>query len=436
MGVLMKELAKATELTRGGRLAEATRLIQKALGLKSERASSHNEKPTAHSDGKGPTLRPTGRADLDRSAPANEAAEDIGFREIEKPPPAPSVDKDAVKPAADGEHAQAAREKLDDITPDVQERPVPEVPAPVSRDVPAPAKPRPASFTAHEFAFGPERYVYRLYLPSLEDEAAAAELPLVVLLHGCKQDAADFALGTAMNELAESEKCIVLYPEQLAKANSMRCWNWFETAHQGRDAGEPAMLVTLVRQVQKKYHADPSRTYVAGLSAGGAMAAMVAALYPEAFAAVGVHSGLPPGAAHDVISAFSAMRKGARKSHGSTSKHEAQMPTIVFHGDADATVHPDNGDQIVAAAVATLKAAGVPLKKVKRTQVAVASTPPDRSSVQTIYTDPEGKSFVEYWAVASGPHAWSGGDSAGSFTDPQGPSASRAMLRFFLQHRK
>ena len=298
-----------------------------------------------------------------------------------------------------------------------------------------------ATFTAHTFVFADESYAYRLYVPSPLDSspagAAAAALPLLVLLHGCKQDAADFAQGTAMNALAETKQCLVLYPEQLSKANSMRCWNWFDSAHQGRDAGEPGMIAALTREVIETRRADPSRVYIAGLSAGGAMSAVVAGLYPEVFAAVGVHSGLPAGAASNVMSAFSAMRRGARKSDapGPRRGTDSVMPTIVFHGSADKTVHPDNGDQIMDAALAAFGASGLALEKVAQSESSPGSENGRRSTLRTIYSAADGTTYVEHWGVGSGPHAWSGGDAAGSFTDPHGPSASQAMLAFFLQHR-
>jgi len=322
--------------------------------------------------------------------------------------------------------------------PDAAPAPALKQAAPVAEPVkPQPALPaRPASFTEHVFKFGDDAYAYRLYLPGTADRGAVPPpLPLLVLLHGCQQDAADFAIGTAMNELAEQKKCIVLYPEQLSKANSMRCWNWFEPAHQDKGAGEPGMIAALTRQVLKRHNADPARVYIAGLSAGGAMAAVVAGLYPKLVAALGVHSGVPAGAAGDVISAFNAMRRGARRDTLASEPGDA-MPTIVFHGSADKTVHPDNGDQIADAALAAMGAAGLALEKVQPSGESDASTGERRSAVRTIYGTADGKPWVEHWSVESGPHAWSGGSEAGSFTDPLGPGASLAMLEFFLQHHQ
>ena len=297
-----------------------------------------------------------------------------------------------------------------------------------------------AAFTRQVFEFDDQRYGFNLYVPPLPptwptDEPAG--VPLLVMLHGCKQGAPDFARGTGMNELAAKTPCIVLYPEQLAKANQMRCWNWFDSAHQGRLAGEPAMLAALTRQVIARYPVDPTRVYIAGLSAGGAMAAIVAAHYPDLFAAVGVHSGLPPGAAHNVMSAFSAMRHGGRsRTPGDPAALKDVMPTIVFHGDADRTVHPDNGDQIVLAAIAALKASGVPLTRSVIPQEIPAPTGEMRHTLRTVYSAKNGRHYVEYWSVEAGPHAWSGGSAAGTFTDPHGPNASAAMLAFFLGHHR
>ena len=302
-------------------------------------------------------------------------------------------------------------------------------------------KSRRAAFTRQVFEFEGERYGFNLYVPPLPplvpSSGASVSVPLVVMLHGCKQDAPDFARGTSMNELAAKTPCMVLYPEQLPKANQMRCWNWFDSEHQGRHAGEPAMLAALTRQVIASYPVDPTRVYIAGLSAGGAMAAIVAAHNPDLFAAVGVHSGLPPGAAHDVMSAFSAMRSGGRSSvPGDPAALKDVMPTIVFHGAADRTVHPDNGDQIVFAAIAALKASGVTLTRTLVPQELPVPTGELRHARRTVYSTLDQRSYVEHWSVEAGPHAWSGGNPAGSYTDPHGPDASAAMLAFFLQHHR
>ena len=200
--------------------------------------------------------------------------------------------------------------------------------APETQLAPASLQPRRAAFTRQVFEFEGERYGFNLYVPpqAMSGEGSAPLLPLLVMLHGCQQDAPDFARGTGMNELAAQAPCLVLYPEQLAKANQMRCWNWYDIAHQGPHAGEPAMLVALTRKIISLYPVDATRVYIAGLSAGGAMAAIVAAHHPRLFAAVGVHSGLPPGAAHDVMSfAVSATAKGAFIRVLTTAKQQVDL---------------------------------------------------------------------------------------------------------------
>lgn len=441
----IREIFKATQLTKGGRLMEATRVIQRALGLATTQKAPAGEAAPHSSSAPHPTMHPApGRATGDpvvsdvpfretlKQLPANEPAFRTPVKQPQTPQPAPALKENTNAPAqADAPSAEA-----------------PAAPAP---------KPRAASFAELSFRSGDTPYAYRLYVPGFDGAPAnapddtsdnAALLPLVVLLHGCKQNATDFALGTGMNELAETGKYLVLYPEQSSNANSMRCWNWFDAAHQSRGSGEPKMIAALIRQVIKTHGADPSRVYIAGLSAGGAMAAIMAGLYPELFAAVGVHSGLPPGAATDVISAFSAMRRGAsrgRAAAGSANDaNEANadesdaivMPTIVFHGSADKTVNPDNGEQIIQAALAALDGAGIELKKVEQSEDSPGTPSGRRDTTRTIYRGADGKPYIEHWAIGSGPHAWSGGDTAGSFTDPHGPSASQAMAEFFLQHRR
>ena len=290
-----------------------------------------------------------------------------------------------------------------------------------------PVPQRNGGFTKHQFAFDGKTYPYRLYIPAAPalDASDNKPMPLVVLLHGCKQDALDFSNGTAMNALAEEHQVMVLYPEQITSANAMRCWNWFEPSHQQAERGEPGMIAALTQKIVQQHGGDPQRVYIAGLSAGGAMAAVVSSLYPDIFAAVGVHSGLAAGAAQDMVSAFAAMRSGAK---GRTAP---VMPTIVFHGTADKTVHPDNGDHITDAALAALKASGLVLVKTQGTPGQKGA----ENAGRVVYSTADGKPYIENWRIDDGTHAWSGGDAAGSYTDPDGPSASAAMLAFFLRHR-
>jgi poly(hydroxyalkanoate) depolymerase family esterase len=256
---------------------------------------------------------------------------------------------------------------------------------------------------------------YRLYVPASRGSAPPA---LVVMLHGCTQSPADFALGTRMNLLAEERGIVVAYPEQSRKANASRCWNWFDSADQRRGSGEPESIAAITRDLVREFGIDPHRVHVAGLSAGGAMAAILGAEYPELFAAVGVHSGLARGAAHDVQSAFAAMRGGA--DGAAPAAHT--VPTIVFHGDADTTVAPVNGEQVMRQA-----RAGAVLHR----QVHAGNSAGGAGWTRIVETNADGVPTLEHWLLHGGGHAWSGGDPRGSFTDPSGPDASREMLRFF-----
>ena len=262
---------------------------------------------------------------------------------------------------------------------------------------------------------------YRLYVPA---RAASGPRPLVVMLHGCQQSAGDFAAGTAMNRLAEEHGCLVLYPDQERGANSSNCWNWFDAAHQKRGQGEPALLAGMTGQVVQEHGADPRRVYVAGLSAGGAMAAVLGAAYPDVYAAVGVHSGLPAGAARDLMSGLHAM-KGSGKGGRHTPLHR-RVPLIVFHGDQDAVVHPSNG----AALYRQFTGAGMDasLREIEESGAAGAG----RGHTRTTALDGDGRVVAEHWVVHGAGHAWAGGDPAGSYTDAMGPDASAEMLRFFL----
>ena len=249
--------------------------------------------------------------------------------------------------------------------------------------------------------------------------------PLVVMLHGGTQDAADFAAGTGMNGLAERDTFLVVYPEQTSRANPTLLWNWFRPEDQAGDAGEPAIIAGITRTVMREFAVDPGRVFVAGLSAGGAMADTLAATHPGLFAAVGVHSGMAHAAARDQVGAFVAMRAG-----GPAAAPNA-VPVIVFHGDADSTVTRANADRIVRARLDARPATGRPPAGSHVTKGA-AAVDGGRSYTRTVHADPAGRAVAECWIVHGAGHRWSGGRPEGSYTDPQGPDASAAMVRFFL----
>jgi poly(hydroxyalkanoate) depolymerase family esterase len=285
---------------------------------------------------------------------------------------------------------------------------------------PAPL-PEGARFEERTFANEAGSRAYKLYIPS---SYMGQPVPLVVMLHGCTQSPDDFAAGTQMNELAEEQTFLVAYPAQAQSANVSKCWNWFNAADQQRDRGEPSLIAGITRQIMRDVSVEPGRVYVAGLSAGGAAAAIMGSAYPDLYAAVGVHSGLACGAARDMPSAFAAMRQGGAPQYGGAKQ---PVPTIVFHGDRDTTVNPVNGDQVIAQSKAGLDL---------RTTVSRGQALGGISYTRTVECDDSGHPMLEHWVLHGAGHAWSGGSPSGSYTEPKGPDASREMMRFFLEHPK
>lgn len=282
----------------------------------------------------------------------------------------------------------------------------------------APADLGPGRFIDGSFACPEGRRRYKLYVPA---GTAEGPRPLVMMLHGCTQNAGDFAAGTAMNTLAEKHGCLVLYPEQDRGANHNSCWNWFEPGQQRRDRGEPAILAAMTREIVAEHGADPRRVYAAGLSAGGAMAAILGAEYPELFAAIGIHSGLAAGTGKDMISGLHAMK------HPKAAAAAGQgVPVIVFHGDADHVVHPGNGDAVLH------QFSGAQAGSLQRERL--TGDAGGRRFSRSCWRDAQGRRMAEHWLVHGVGHAWVGGKAAGSHTDASGPNASSEMLAFFLEH--
>jgi poly(hydroxyalkanoate) depolymerase family esterase len=285
-------------------------------------------------------------------------------------------------------------------------------------------------FVAGLYSNGAESRTYKLYVPS---GYCGQALPLVVMLHGCTQSPDDFAAGTRMNALAEEHTCLVAYPSQAASANASMCWNWFIPGHQRRGQGEPSLIAGITGQVMRDYSVESRRVYVAGLSAGAAAAVIMGITYPDLYAAIGAHSGLACGVATDLPSAFTVMRQGegaAARQCGSApgdGEYRRIVPTIVFHGDQDKTVHPRNGDQIIAQSRANMT---VDLQ----TRVQHGRVPGGHAYSRTLHADASGRTVLEQWVIHGAGHGWSGGSHTGSYTDPRGPDATQEMLRFFLDH--
>ena len=245
---------------------------------------------------------------------------------------------------------------------------------------------------------------YKLYVPA----ASAGERRLLVMLHGCTQDPEDLARGTRMNEVAGAKGFLVLYPEQPATANPLKCWNWFAEANQKRGSGEPALLAAMIQKVVREQKVDPSKVYIAGISAGGAMTAIMGATYPEMFAAMGIHSGIAYGLVTQMSAAITAMRtpKGDTAALGklvidAMGERRKAMPLQIFQGKIDPSVNVENANLLAGQ-----------------------------------WRAANGGKHVHVQMVDGLAHAWSGGSKEGTYTDEKGPDASKAFVDFFLHVEK
>ena len=390
----MGAMAEATRLTRQGRLAEATALIQRTL-RNPPRGEQRPQPPDYDAAGPG-------------AAPSRLTSPESG----QPPRPASAVCRAGQRPAC---HPRALRRAA-------SARPCPAERAPG-------ADQQRARFADLSYTNAAGTRAYKLYVPTGYTGQA---VPLIVMLHGGTQSAGDFAAGTCMNELAERDTLIVAYPEQAASANTLKCWNWFRPADQLAGAGEPSLIAGITGQIRRACAIDASRVYVAGFSAGGAMAAVMAAAYPDLYVAAGVHSGLPHRAAHNLSSALAAMRRGTSPPPRPSA---AGIPMIVFHGDQDPTVNHVNADRLVDQGLRAFST-GADRAKAPRHGVTTrrGKVPGGRSYTRAVYQDANGNTLIEHWTVHGAGHAWAGGSRQGSYTDPQGPDASAELMRFFAEH--
>lgn len=389
-------MAEATRLTREGRLSEATALIQRSL------------------EGFGVSHLGDSFTFAPQSGPGSEAP---------SPTPAPRV-----APSRSGAKSPTLRLPPKPSRPPGRHRFTP--PTSTPGNAPDPASAAGGRFLSRSYTGRSGTRAYKLYVPSGYTGQA---VPLIVMLHGCTQNPDDFASGTRLNALAEEHTFLAVYPEQPQNANMSRCWNWFKEADQQRDRGEPAIIAGITREVREGYGTSGGQVYVAGMSAGGAMAAILGTAYPDLYAAVGVHSGLAPGAARDLPSALSAMQRGGVGKSAPDRQATRTVPVIAFHGDRDTTVHPANAEHLLAhyGSTSGTIAEAIPTATARQGQV-----PGGYAYTRHTRPDTEGRTIMERWTVHGLGHAWSGGSGSGSYTDPKGPDATAEMVRFFEQHRR
>jgi poly(hydroxyalkanoate) depolymerase family esterase len=406
-------MRKATSATRAFNVMDATRAIQDAL---SQRVTSGAGQSTD------PEVRRSSPTRSSKPFPIDPDAEVIEM-------PQDSIGGDRAFTDEGTMAAPRMRMPLGEVirtlrgglSASVSAAPIADMPGAMKRNDTV-AIPPGAEFLQRSFTCPAGKRDYKLYIP-----ASAHSQPhgLVVMLHGCKQNPNDFAAGTGMNAAAERHGLVIAYPHQTGANNTSSCWNWFRPGDQLRGHGEPSIIAGITLDLMSEFNLDRNRVFVAGLSAGGAMAAIMGETYPDLYAAVGIHSGLAYGSANDVMSAFSTMRgDGGLSVRRRRPSPSAQVRTIVFQGKADKTVHPSNAEQIVADANQAQLTSSEDTKK--------GQSAAGRRYTRTISSNGEGLPMLEYWLIDQVGHAWSGGHERGSYTDPRGPDATNAMIEFFL----
>jgi poly(hydroxyalkanoate) depolymerase family esterase len=410
--VFSSAMRQAMQLARAQKVIEATRMIQRDLSGLGQTVSPGEPSP----ENSGLIALPTKVAEVFEPNPQDTRIASVGLPDA----------------AADRRPAARMRRSLGEVLKLSRQADLPSFgldSAPLAKFLKTPpvTVPDGAAYLTRTFACEAGSRDYKLYLPSHMD---GRKLPLIIMLHGCTQNPDDFAVGTRMNQLAQEHGFVVAYPRQPTKANQLACWNWFNPKDQTRGSGEPSIIAGITRTIMAEFNIDAERVFVAGLSAGGAMAEIMGATYPELYAVTGIHSGLAYGSATDAASAFAAM--GGPSSPLAPPQRKRRLKrakgpvrTIIFHGASDQTVHPSNGEMILAEARADLA------DTTRETQHHGLAG--GRAYTRTVIVDATGVPQVEHWSIEGLGHAWSGGCPDGSNTDRHGPDASREMLRFFLE---
>lgn len=288
----------------------------------------------------------------------------------------------------------------------------------------------------------PRRMLYWLYLPSGASAGPAMPRPLVVMLHGCRQTAADFATATRMNELAERKGFAVLYPQQSAAAGTPLCWPWYQRDTQ-QGLGDVSRIAAMIAQVQRKHGLDASRTYVAGLSAGAAMAMIVALCHPELIAAVGLHSAPVFGTSDSPMSAYRAMQHGSGMAYREAAREFSRaspqfpgMPALLIHGKRDPVVQRINVEQLAEQFMIFNTASIGQAEPVSHSHAARLGGRRPRHAYETVTYHAGRKPLLVRCEIGSLGHAWSGGDASVAFSAPEGPDATLMMWNFFAQHQR
>jgi len=288
---------------------------------------------------------------------------------------------------------------------------------------------------------------YKVFLPSNHSESTNhGKIPVIIALHGCMQDSESFAAGTRLNEWAEKLGFAVYYPEQSKFFNIYNCWNWFLPTNQMKNTGEAELIMGGLKKVTREFSLNKDKTFLLGMSSGGAVVSILANCYPRSFQAVATHHGTMYKAASDVFSAKEVVYNGSKiapevaaakgySCSGFTPKKNP-LPAVIIHGSRGAVMRAIHATQVESELriFNDYLDNGIRDNSLDDEMTFEKFTPDNLYSYDVVTWSHRGRPYIKRYMIETLGHAWSGGDNQYEFNDPHGPDATKIILDFFSEY--